>query len=502
MIKTRVTIGGTDYNECSRCTVNVATSTFATVSDFDIRYDNRYGDYSDKFSINDEVLIYADKDAEPTTKMFSGVIEAIKFSGRDSSEFVSINGRDYSVILMDILVNPRIFRDTEISEILKSLAVQNLIGTGLTWTNVNATTTTLDKITFNNMSVFDAFNQLAELAGFYFYVDVNKDIHFEEKNAVDSGLVFETGNTISSKFDKADDNLFNQIAVYGDRQLTGAREIFTTGTDNIGSVYVLDAKPFQVSAFLSGASNTQYQPGGILNVSNPEDENVKFLVDYNKQSVVLTSGTTAGNNIAPTGSVIIIDYQRSTPIISIKNDVTSIATYGLKQKNIFDRNIKDLNEANSKATSFLAEHINPTQEGTILLNDVLSVTPGQTAFVNLPHFNISGALSIINARYEFLPMNNSANRVLEVTMDKRIRKFTDLMKEQELRLRKLEGAEIDTSITNVELATGSIGISGTSIIVSRLIGSAFYFNVTGHDILNSPKSLLGDMRTGSTVITI
>ena len=51
----------------------------------------------------------------------------------------------------------------------------------------------------------------------------------------------------------------------------------------------------------------------------------------------------------------------------------------------------------------------------------------------------------------------------------------------------------------MEVYTGSIGVSGTCTIIQKSIGSGFYFNITGHDILNSPGALLGPIEGGSTV---
>jgi len=73
------------------------------------------------------------------------------------------------------------------------------------------------------------------------------------------------------------------------------------------------------------------------------------------------------------------------------------------------------------------------------------------------------------------------------------------MKQQALRLRALEGAETDVFLTSISLATGSIGISGTSLAINRSIGSAFYFHTPNHNILESPSSVLGDARAGSVV---
>ena len=75
------------------------------------------------------------------------------------------------------------------------------------------------------------------------------------------------------------------------------------------------------------------------------------------------------------------------------------------------------------------------------------------------------------------------------------------MRDQEVRLRSLEGSETDTSIINVELATGSVVVSQSYIAVQRSIGSAFYFHLPGHNQLNSSTALLGDIRAGSTVFT-
>ena len=84
--------------------------------------------------------------------------------------------------------------------------------------------------------------------------------------------------------------------------------------------------------------------------------------------LILASGTTGGDTYGTygkTGSVIIIDYDRSTPLISIKTDSTSRNAYGPKDKIIVDKNIKDQSEASDKATSYLEEHKNPAIEGNL-----------------------------------------------------------------------------------------------------------------------------------------
>ena len=50
----------------------------------------------------------------------------------------------------------------------------------VTTTNVAVTTTTLAHIAFNQTTVFDAIKQLAEFAGFFFFVDADRDLNFTE----------------------------------------------------------------------------------------------------------------------------------------------------------------------------------------------------------------------------------------------------------------------------------------------------------------------------------
>ena len=501
MINTKLTIEGTTYTDTTYIDVVKNISQSDATSKFYCEFPNDNGQYDNTFNLNDEVIIYADKDTNPaTTKIFLGVIEEIKFIGYDNEERIQLKGRDYGAILQDIIVSPRIFKDQETSDIIKALMIQNATGTGITTTNVDSTATTIDKITFNNMCLFDVISQLAEIAGYYFYIDTDKDLHFEINEGVSSGLTFDNTNIINAKVSSADADIFNRVTVYGDRQLTGAQEVFGVQT---GSAYQLDDKPSNVSVTGSGTTNTVIQPGGILYANDPYDEDVKFLVNYQASQIVLTSGATAGNNIGWAGSSIIIDYQRSSPIVSIKQDFDSQNTYGAKHKVIVDRNIKDLDEANIRANTFLTYHSEPTIEVDINVYGIVDVTPGNTAVVNIPFHNITTqTYSIITANYEFNKLNNLSDNVLSIILSKKKVSLEDIMKEQELRLRALEGSEVDTSITNLAEGAGSLSVDVSAYnVIDRSIGSSFYLHITGHNMVENSSSLVGDMRAGSTVIS-
>jgi len=458
--------------------------------------------YSTLLSASDISAIYNDGNGTEKNiddqKIFSGVIENIDFSGIGNSEILKISGRDFGAILMDTIVEPRVFKNTEVSEIVTSIMSQNISSSLISVNNVNVTTSTPDKITFQNKSVFDVIKELAEYAGFYFYVDIDNDLHFEEKNSTSSGLTFDNTNITASSFKTTDDDIFNKVTVYGDRILSGHEQYLPA---NGGSVFSLDYQPHNLGVSISGTTNVIQQPGGVLNIDEPERENVKWLVDFQAQRFVMASGTVAGDNIPTSGTdIIFAQYQKNTPIISVKSDAESQIAYGLKDKVIADKKIKDPEEATVKASSFLAEHKDPVVQGNIDVNGVIDVTPGNTAVVNIPFHDIDNqTYTIQSAIYNFNKSNNLSDNVLRVSLNKKIIDFTDTTKDILLRLKQTEMSQVDAGIVTLQVDSASVGVSSPWYASSRSIGSAFYFHTPGHNILNSNTSLLGDVRAGSVV---
>ena len=432
-------------------------------------------------------------------KLFTGVIEKIDFLGLAQKERLSLSGRDYGAVLQDIQVTPRVWKDKEVSVIVQDIMSQAISPDLISTNNINTTTTTVERITLQNISVFDAIKQLAEFSGFFFYVDCNRDLHFEEKDITPSGLTFNNTNITGASFRTDDSQIFNKVTVYGDRILSGHEQYFTA---NGGSVFNLDYKPHNLTVSLSGTTNTIQQPGGVLNLDDPLSEDVKWLVDFQSQLFVMTSGAVAGDNIPTSGSdIMFTQYQKNTPIISVKPDAESQIAYGLKEKIMADKKIKTPEEASVRANAFLTEHKDPKIQGDIDVYGVVDVTPGETAVVNIPFHNIDNqTYTILSASYTFTQKRNLSDSVLRVSMNKKVQDFTDTTKDILLRLKQTEMSQVDAGVVTLQVDTGSIGVSGPEWYATRRdIGSAFYFNVTGHDVFDSPTSLLGDMRAGSIV---
>ena len=78
---------------------------------------------SGTFAICQEVTIYADTDINPpSTLLFRGILEDINYKGDDQlNEELILKGRDYSVRLKDITIQPTFYLNTEIGIIVRNL---------------------------------------------------------------------------------------------------------------------------------------------------------------------------------------------------------------------------------------------------------------------------------------------------------------------------------------------------------------------------------------------
>lgn len=496
VINTKLTVNGTTISEAKDINVERNIGDFNAISNFTAEFDSPYGRNATKFSINDEVKIYADIDSPATTLIFTGIIETINFEGEGTQERLSISGRDYGAVLMDMTVQPIVFKERDAGEIAKVIIQSNSVGI-VTTSNVDTSSgTTITKISFNHKNLFDALQELAKLSEYVWYVDENKDVHFEARSGVSSGETFDNTNVFAGDFKTDDKQIFNKVWVYGDRILTGATDVGGIGA---GSVLKLTDKPHNTRVFVDSVLQ---EKGGILGVVDPStDTGIKYAVDFQEKDIVFLSGTGVGDNIPASGtSNIQVDYERSTPILKFRQDVPSIINYGPKTKVIIDRNIKNFEEANEKATSFLAENKDIAIEGNLELKGIIDLTPGNTAIVNLPNFNISNqTYDILSVKYAFTKINCLDERVVRVTLNKKITDFVDTMKDQINRMRNVEAGPLEGTLTRLETAIDTVPVDSHWEVYGFNIGSNFVLHSAKHGLFHDSNSRIGKSDAGSTL---
>jgi len=486
---TLLTIGGTTYSTTDQLNVEKSIGDFNATSSFTAVFDNFIGNLKDSFNLDDEVIIYADIGTDPpTTKLFTGIIEKINFNGSAEDERVTLTGRDYGAVLQDMTVEPVIFKNKDAGIIARTI-VQNNAGGVVTTNNIDITTgTTIEKIGFNHKNIFEALKELAELADYYFFVDNDKDVNFLSKESIPSYRTFDNNSIYNAKFVTEDREVFNKVWVYGDRILTGNLETFAA--DGTGSIFTLTDRPHNTRVT---SHSVLIQPGGILGMTNPATEDAKYVMDFYNKQVVFASGTTAGDNIPSSGTLpISIEYDRTTPILKFREDATSITAYGPKTRIIKDDNIKSYEEADDKATKFLAENKDPKIQGTIDLKGVINIDPGNTCIVNLPWHGIySQTYTILSAHYSFNKYNNLSNKVMTLEVNKKISDFTDTLKEQMLKTRNLEVGPLEGNFTNLQTAIRYVDVDRHYEVWAGSIGNNFIFHSPKHGLLDSPESRLG-----------
>ena len=477
MINTLFQVSGLSYSPIN-IDVNKSISEFSTSSKFTANFDSPFGRHSTDFNIGNEVKIFADKDTDPAvTNIFTGILENRSFEGEGNSQNLVLSGRDYTARLMDVTIEPVVYTNSEISTIVTNI-INNEVK-DITTNNVDVTTTTLERIAFNHTSVYEAFKQLAELSGFMFYIDNDKDLHFEIRNSISSGFTFNNTNILNSNFETNREDFSNIIWVYGDRQLTTApREIFTQ-TASLGSVITLNYKPSNTNVSVLGS----IYKGGIFNlVAGTSVSGLDYLVNYEDRQIIFVSGTTVGySKILPnTGSAVIV-YERSVPIVKFGQDDASITAFGPKEKVIIDKSIKDPLTARKLLLSELENSL-PLDRVNLQLNGWFALTPGNTCIVNIPNFNLNKTVGILDVGYEFNPSNVRSENVISVGLDNKMGDLTDQISDLNRRLKKIEALDADDSdlITRLHFSIGSVIAVGSrwNVLTNAVVGSVAHLYAT------------------------
>lgn len=497
MINTKITINGTEHNDYQNLKVYKSVDAFNSAGNFIAILDSPFGRHANDFVVGEEVQIFADQDADPTTNIFTGVLEKVRFFSSGINQKVELSGRDYTLRLQDTTVEPVVYTQSEVSTIVTDIMNNNV--PDITLTNVDVTTTTLPRIAFNHENAFDAIRQLADLSGFTFYVDEDKDLHFEEKQLISSGITLNNTNTIRNNYDTTRENMANSIWVYGDRQLTGVtEEINNNGSPwggAPGSVFTLTYKPHNTEVNLLGSTRI----GGVFGMIASATSGIDYLVSFEDRQVIFVSGTSLGYSTIPaSGGSAIINYDREVPIVKFGENTSSIGQYGKKVKVINDKTIKDPDTALSILFREL-EKGDPFRGLEILYKGWDTFTPGDTINAVLDDYGLNETdIPILSVAYVFDANTVNSEKVITVKLDKKINDITDEITDLRRRLNAIEAQDRKETdvITRLLQGQGSTLVVGSYWEVrERDIEDSFILQNNDNSIIGT--SLLGDRRAGS-----
>jgi hypothetical protein len=454
-------------------------------------YNNGAGLVDDTYTEDSTVTtstIVPSEDLNEGKVLFNGILEDIDYTAKEQVSSVSLRGRDYTAKLQDITIPPEVYTDEEVSYIVIDLMKKYC--EDVTYNNVDYTSVILPRIAFNHDSLFQAFKKLADLSGYNFYVDENKDLHFELQQNNDSGLSFGHNNTIKTSWKNTRKELYNSVWVYGDRTLTAWKQLFAvTG----GSVYTLDYKPSNTNVEVNGVQ----KKGGVAEMSSTPESGTNFLVSYHDKQVIFTSGTSIGNSIPSTGSILVL-YQRQVPIVKFGQDRASLEAYGLKEKVVMDKAIKDANEAEDLMKSILDTESNPKVMGDIEIYGYQDINMGDYCICNYPKEGIgSKAYDIISVNYSLNKTDLLSENFIGLKVNRKIKNITDEIVNIKEDVDKLKAGDVSSSelLSRFEFGAGSIGIRANWRIYQKNIGTAFIMGNLSNGIMGATPLGSGNLGT-------
>lgn len=484
----KIDINGTEFTEIVGGNVTKAQGDNNSSSSFKLELTNYSGKNAGEVVEGDEVEIFLEKDVfPPTTKIFTGIIETINYRGDKNRETITVQGRDYTSVLQNVTIPPEVYVNEEYSVAIKDFMSKYV--PGITTNNVQTTGITFDRKQIIHKSPFDVLRDWAREINYYFFVDVDKDLHFVPKNSESSGITADSTNILEANIKESITTVRNEIWFYGGNYKVAApTKIFSPDG---GSVFDLDFPPFNTNVSYLGS----IRQGNVAELNLTPPSGTDYTVDFDNAQIIFVSGTDAGDNIPTSGTgSVVINYDRNRPVVKFAEDTASqVITKGPVSEVLTDDSVKDPNLGTDIVRAALKNNKDPKLEGSIALKDIVVAEPGTTIVVDLSTHNVNNeTFAILETNYSLDPDDLLADEVIMLKLNERLKDITDIMKEILLATRGVQTQNIDTTsvVTRNQFDTGSMGFRVKSWKVStRDIGSSFALGNPDNGVLGSVNGI-------------
>lgn len=308
----------------------------------------------DEFRIYDIALIEDEaKTLYEATKIFSGKIHKVSKKVVSNSKVkYNVRCKDYSYDLNRELVIEG-YDDKTVNYIIDNILTN--FASGFTDTNVNCDLT-ITKVTFDRITVSDAIQKLADLTGYSWYIDYDKDIHFFEKNTevAPYNISDGDGNHITDSMQISDDfsQIKNRVFIKGG-EIEGSSRAETFDGDGVKKLFRLankfDSTP---TVEVGGTPKTV----GIDFLSNEADFDCFW--DYNQKYIRFKTAPAVGaDNVEVSGTPL---YNL---VVQVEDDA-SILQNGVFEFAKTDKTLKSRDEAVSYAKAEMNAYKNGVIEGS------------------------------------------------------------------------------------------------------------------------------------------
>jgi len=283
----------------------------------------RYGAKNFKPELNDDVEFW-----NGTEKLFGGKIVQTEETIEARLEKISVLCKDHSHEADRKLV-VRIYQTTAIEDIIEDIK-NTYLPAGFTTTNV-VCPIVANYIAFNYEQPTKCFQQLADLVGYAWYIDPDKDIHFKSRldEIAPFGLTDTNGKYVfnSLRIRKDVKNLRNTIYVRGG-EYKGSTYTEKETADGVAKVFKQGFRYDNISVKKGGASQTI----GIDNIDDPTTKDV--LYNFQEKAVKFRD-----DNKPVLGTEIEVSGLPYIPVIIKTKDNVSISQYGTFEYKVIDKSL-------------------------------------------------------------------------------------------------------------------------------------------------------------------
>lgn len=253
---------------------------------------------------------------------------------------------------------------------------------------------TIDTVSFNHISLRKAFEKLAKITGYEWWIGYDKVMYFKPKTALsapeDIRDSLENHDTLSIETDLT--QVRNSIVVQGGQEETSTYFSQTIECDGVAREWLLREKPTDVEYI---KEDTVAQDFG----EDPTDDEGTNDYMYNKAEKYIR--VVSGDPTPTAGIEIEVSYKYNVPVIILLESASSIAAMealeggdGIHSHTIFESSISSKAEARQRALKELVEYANPQIKGyfttrTGLLTAGSYFKPGQEVVINSPTWGVS-----------------------------------------------------------------------------------------------------------------
>jgi hypothetical protein len=285
------------------------------------------------------------------TTIFAGEIVRVTKEAEGSGWLTyNIYCEDYTYELDKNLVFDT-YENQDVSDIVK--AIIDDYCDGFTYTNVDTTGIELDYILFNYEQPSKCIQRLAEMVGYDWYVDYDKDIHFFDKRIGETAafdLTDTNGNYVFDSLKIEEDQTQVRNVVY----VRGGEYVGDETEDKVGEGDG-EIKSFKLP-YRYNESPTVTVDGSAQTVG------VEFIDDagdydclWNYQEKVIRFDT------APASGDVVVSGKPLIPVIIRAKRTASIEKYGEREHIILDKKIKSKQLARQRAEAEFEDFASPTK---------------------------------------------------------------------------------------------------------------------------------------------